>query len=170
LPPSALRGRTPAGARSFRPAVEKLKEWLDGYWSRIVDGAMPCTGCGEMVPILTTLPDDVPWALRGGRSSMFRRCTRCGTAAHSSLDGRVLDTPEGRRFHREHPRIRTLPERRVEADGRPAVVTAFESVTGSAVFEAVTDLTTLRTVVVRGAPTTNASISPISTARADAPG
>jgi hypothetical protein len=119
--------------------------------ARLAGGAMPCTGCGEMTRILTTVPNGAPWPARRGGSSMYRRCGHCGATAHSSLAGRVLDSPEGRRFHREHPRIRTLPERRVEVAGRPALLTAFESVGRSAVLETVTDLATLRTVVVRGA-------------------
>jgi hypothetical protein len=36
-----------------------------------------------------------------------------------------------------HPRIRTLPEREVEAAGVPALVTAFESMAGRARLEVV---------------------------------
>jgi len=42
--------------------------------------------------------------------------------------GLVLALPEGLRFWRAHPRIRTLPERAVEAAGRNAIVTSFHSV------------------------------------------
>ena len=36
---------------------------------------------------------------------------------------------EVQRFYHEHPRIHLLPNYEVEADGRPAIVTRFESIT-----------------------------------------
>jgi hypothetical protein len=48
------------------------------------------------------------------------------------LEGLVLALPESRLFMQKHPRIRTLPEQIVEAEGRSAVVTRFESVTENA--------------------------------------
>lgn len=150
LPPPLLRYRG-AGARSFKPAFERMREWYERYWSRLVDGAMPCYGCGEMVPISTDRPGNMLFRPHCSGSSMYRRCTRCGSTSHSSLAATVLDSSEGRRFNREHPRVRTLPERQLEVDGRPVLLTAFESVTDGAVFEALTDRGTLRTTIVRGA-------------------
>jgi RNA polymerase sigma-70 factor (ECF subfamily) len=140
------------GARSIKPAVEKLHDWNASYWCRIVNGTMPCTGCGRMTRIMTTLPDDAPAGLHGAFTPLYRRCSRCGSTAHSNLPGRVLELPEGRWFMREHPRIRVLPERHVDVAGRPAIVTAFESVAGSGRLEVVTDQMTLRTLTVGGAP------------------
>lgn len=48
-----------------------------------------------------------------------------------------LALPDGRRFWRDHPRIRALPDYTVEADGRAAVVVPFESVRGRARFDVV---------------------------------
>jgi hypothetical protein len=50
----------------------------------------------------------------------------------SSVTGLALALPEVRAFAREHPRLRALPEREIERDGRSAVVLRFEDVRGSA--------------------------------------
>jgi hypothetical protein len=44
----------------------------------------------------------------------------------------LLGLPETRAFWREHPRMRRLPDREVEARGQAAVVTGFESIAGGA--------------------------------------
>ncbi len=86
LPPLLTQGARVTGARSFKPAFEKLRDWNEEQWSRIEDGAMPCPGCGAMTCILTEVPEDVPWRGRPGFSSMYRRCARCGSTAHSGID------------------------------------------------------------------------------------
>jgi hypothetical protein len=146
----------------FKPAFLKICAWNERYWRRIAHGAMPCTGCGEMTPILTRIPDDVPWGPRPHGASLFRRCARCGSIAHSSLAGRVLESAAGRDFLREHPRVKTLPEHQLEVAGRPALLNTFQSIDGTADFQAVTDLATLRTVIMgetrpSGTPATGAA-------------
>ncbi len=47
-----------------------------------------------------------------------------------------------------HPRLRKLPEREVEARGRPAIVTTFESVTGPARIDLVSARDTYETLAV----------------------
>jgi hypothetical protein len=50
-----------------------------------------------------------------------------------SLDGLVLALPEGRRFWRDYPRLRILPQREIEeVDGRPALVTRLTAVSSPA--------------------------------------
>lgn len=64
-------------------------------------------------------------------------CPHCAWQMSCSLDACALFTTEGLRFWRENPRIRRIAYDRIEADGVPAVYTAFESVTGGARFDAV---------------------------------
>ena len=46
------------------------------------------------------------------------------------------------RFLRTHPRVRTLAQRTVETQGRPAVVTSFRSFTDSAQLDVISALDT----------------------------
>ena len=57
-------------------------------------------------------------------------CPRCAVLDASTAWHLTLDTPEAQRFWRRHPRMRALPVREVEADGRPALVSGFESSDG----------------------------------------
>ena len=64
---------------------------------------------------------------------------------------RALELPAGLAFWRAHGRIRTLPDRDVEAAGGPAIVSRFESATGSARLEVVFARDTLEVIGVHGA-------------------
>jgi hypothetical protein len=83
---------------------------------------------------------------------MHLRCDRCGCAHDLTLAGLALWSPAGRCFWRAHLRLRTLPEREVEAAGRAALVTSFESVTDGARLDVVSARDTYEILSVHGAP------------------
>jgi len=58
--------------------------------------------------------------------------------------------PETQQFLREHPRVRTLPEREIEVDGQLALVTSLESITESARLDVVTALDTYEILRIFG--------------------
>ena len=64
------------------------------------------------------------------RRSITIRCPACGEVENSALSGLALCLPEVRRFWVDHPRIRAVPEREVEVDGGPAIVSSFQNVKG----------------------------------------
>lgn len=64
-------------------------------------------------------------------------CESCRTGWYLNPDSLLLASPEGQAFWREHPRMRNLPEREIEAAGVPALLTGFESMTGSAKIEGI---------------------------------
>jgi hypothetical protein len=97
------------------------------------------------------MPDYVPPTIRHLRGT-YLRCDRCGCAHDLTLAGLALWSPAGRRFWRAHPRLRTLPEREVEAAGRAAVVTSFESVADAARLDVVSARDTYEILSVHGAP------------------
>jgi hypothetical protein len=66
----------------------------------------------------------------------------------------ALALPAGKRFWRAHPRLRLLPERTVDADGRPALVSGFESAADGARLEVLFDAASFRVLAVHGAPGT----------------
>jgi hypothetical protein len=68
------------------------------------------------------------------------------------IGGIALGQPAAQRFWRANPRMRILPPREVEVAGRAALVTHFESVTGSATLDVVSACDTFETLAVDGAP------------------
>jgi hypothetical protein len=78
-----------------------------------------------------------------GNNLGIRLICACGFDNWQSLDGLALATPEGRAFRRRNPRIRTLPYHYVEAEGHPAVVSRFESLSSADCLAVVADAETL---------------------------
>lgn len=72
--------------------------------------------------------------------------------AHTSTRAVVAAHPAGRRFWREHPRVRAVPDQEVEVDGRRAIVTRMVSLTGSAALVMVLDAETFAVLEVDGEP------------------
>jgi hypothetical protein len=85
---------------------------------------------------LYTVTPAAPHWLRDARG-IHHQCAACNSGSWDMLEALVLALPQGQRFWREHPRIRALPQREVEAAGRAALVAGFESVSAAARFEVV---------------------------------
>ena len=109
---------------------------------------VPCMGCGRSIRFwLEPLDADRPHAVEARA-----RCGACGANVQTYHAWLALCTPEGRRFYREHERIRRIGEHVVAVGpaGGPALVTCYESVAGAARFEVVSALDTLRVLAVHG--------------------
>jgi RNA polymerase sigma-70 factor (ECF subfamily) len=140
------------GGKGHRPALSRLMVCADSYFRRaLAHGSVPCGTCERPVLLRMGMPDYIPLAIRHLRG-MYLRCDRCGCAHDLTLAGLALWSPEGRRFWRAHPRLRTLPEREVEAAGCAAIVTSFESVTDGARLDVVSASDTYEILSVHGAP------------------
>ena len=140
--------------------LASLMIWADDYFRRtLAMRRAPCLGCGRLTPVRLSLPEDL--LPQGHRDSVVAvremrhvciRCAVCHTTVVNSLKGLALYLPEGRRFWREHRRIRALPEREVEAAGRPAIVTSFESLMGHARLDIVCARDSYEVLGVHGGP------------------
>jgi RNA polymerase sigma factor (sigma-70 family) len=136
-----------------------LMVWADDYFRRaLAMRRAPCVGCGRLTAVRLSLPEDllqqghrdsVP-AVRAMRHVCIR-CAVCHTTVVNSLKGLALYLPEGQQFWRVHRRIHALPEREVDAAGRPAVVTSFESLTSQARLDIVCARDTYEVLHVHGA-------------------
>jgi hypothetical protein len=60
---------------------------------------------------------------------IFVVCPKCDEVVSVSFEGFVGSLPQVQQFWRKHGRMRTLPLREIEAEGRPALVARYESVT-----------------------------------------
>lgn len=126
-----------AGLSGFKPAMSRVMVWADAYYRRaLADDGASCPACGRFAPVRRTPPATQLTEPRD-RRGVHVWCEDCSIAWDLRFVDLALWLPEGRRFWRDHPRIRLLPEREVEGQGRPALITTFESVTGTARFEVV---------------------------------
>lgn len=125
------------GIKGFKTALFRLMAFGDDYYrGALTNGTAPCLKCHRPIRLRFGYLDDVPPILRGQRG-VEMNCTRCGVSYKTQLTTLAISLPEGRRFWRAHPRIRTLPEREIEVDGNPALVVGFQSVSDTARFEVV---------------------------------
>ncbi len=123
-------------------------EWSHRYFAEARAGGMlPCTRCGHPMAV-----EAIPPSLDGGPKEFTDRlqalCQACGEGASVSRTGIVTVLPEVRELRRRESRVRILPARHLEADGRPAVVTSVGSVVGPARIDVVTDVDTYRVITL----------------------
>lgn len=129
--------------RMFRPAVSRVLANIHAMFRiRLTDGGLSCPSCGGWMPLRQTA--------EGVRLS----CDRCDWHDWESWHSLTWSLPQVRRFWREHPRMRFLPECEVEAEGIRAVVTGFESLSSSARIEVVAVRESLQVLSVGGEPRT----------------
>ena len=134
-----------AGIKGYRPAYSRVLAFTAGNYQRSRrQNPMPCPSCGRPVLVLPSLP--LGWY------GLACQCEHCRHGASTDFDAIVLGLPEGRQFWREHPRIRRLPHRSIDVDGRAAIVTTYESVTSTARLEVVSARDTVDLVGAYGAP------------------
>lgn len=126
--------------KGYKPLLSRLRAWCDHYYrTGLHNGFVACETCGHTLPVSISLFEDLPgWARKEKDSPRcaWRNtdrlvsilCTSCHTSSMISLAGLVLSLPESKSFLQTSPRIRSLPTQQVEVDGRPALVTRFESV------------------------------------------
>jgi RNA polymerase sigma factor (sigma-70 family) len=134
-----------------RPSIilRRGQEWCREYFAGArAAGVLPCTRCGTPMRLEVIPPDEsgLPKVLTD-RIQAF--CTSCGDGASVSRTGLVSVLPEVRELRQRETRVRLLPSRRLEAGGRPAVLTSIDSVAGSARIDVVTDVETYRVLTVQ---------------------
>jgi DNA-directed RNA polymerase subunit RPC12/RpoP len=128
----AFFARLIGGLARPRLVLRRTHTWSHGYFRRALrDGSAPCANCGRPLRLHMSMPETASPGVRG-RRGVHVRCETCGAGCSSSLSGLVISLPEVQRFWREHSRIRALPEREVEADGRVAIVSSFQGIATNA--------------------------------------
>jgi RNA polymerase sigma-70 factor (ECF subfamily) len=131
--PDALQG-----AASYKAALSRLQRLSAAHYRRALAGDRPlCTTCGGPAELRIGMPDSLPPAIRRLAGAHIL-CPACGAINNLSLAGLSLTLPEVRRFWRQYPRMRALPEAPLaEAEGRAALVARFESMRDGARLELV---------------------------------
>lgn len=141
------------GVKGYKPMYARLARWCDYYYrTGLRDGAIACPNCGRSQAVIIGLPEEIPVRdmKQGGTEytewpdtrllSIF--CHFCHNSSTSTLEGLCHVTPEGSQFYREHGRIRTMPTQEMEAEGRHALVSRFESIAETAHLTVISDYET----------------------------
>ena len=121
------------GVHAFKPALNRLFANVhEGFGQGIVGRTSRCFGCDTAPSLEVMWEPHMQWWVAGAL------CPRCGEQLGAcGTNFLLLARPEGRIFWREHPRIRPLPNVEIEAQGHPAILTRYQSVTDSAQLSAV---------------------------------
>lgn len=140
-----------SGARTYQRALHRMLAWAYRYYApHLPAKRIPCYGCGRLLPLVHERPTYLAPSPIGNDLGVRYVCPSCGSDCWHSLDGLALATPVGTAFYQRHPRLRTLPHQRVEAQGREAVVARFESVTSADRLVVVADADTLEVLSTEG--------------------
>ncbi len=139
------------GIRGYKPLASRLAAWCNhNYREGLRAGSVACPGCGRMVPASIQMPADFPswlrdsqdmqiWARYRNERLVTIQCVACVSSCNTTLEALVLESPQGQRFQKAHPRIRTLPRQYIESNGCAAILTRFESVTDNATLDIISD-------------------------------
>ena len=123
----------------------------DTYRGMLAGARESCPACGKPARIHLRKPEEdnsTPMLAYG----ILISCPRCGPIDGATPWHLALDTPQAITFWRRHPRIRALPVRTLDFEGRPALLTGFESGGDHARLEIISARDTLETLYVSGEP------------------
>jgi RNA polymerase sigma factor (sigma-70 family) len=152
------------GIRGYKRLYTRLAAWCDHYYrTSLRDGSIACALCGWMAVASITTPANFPgwlrnqadvhmWMSHDNKRVVALQCEHCLSASITTLESLVLEATPAQQFLQAHPRIRTLPRRSLEVDGRAALLTRFESVTDSARLDIISDEETYELLHIYGGP------------------
>jgi RNA polymerase sigma factor (sigma-70 family) len=128
----------------------ELLDMHDYYRRAIALRGGKCPGCGRDLALrqLPVESESSPFA--PSTYGILLTCHHCDAGNSAHLSHLLLDTPLVQQFWREHPRMEVLPVRRIERDGRPALLSGFASLDATARVEMVSDAVTYKILHVDG--------------------
>ena len=139
-----------AGLTSAKSILSRLLADNDTRYRRgLAQGEATCLDCGQPVPVRLWTPADAP-DMGPLTYGITLACDHCRGGDNASLWHLMIDLPAGRSFWRRHPHMRALPIREIGYQGRPALLTGFESVDGPARLEVVSARETLDVLRIEG--------------------
>ena len=135
------------GVLGIRAAYRRVMAASTNFYDAVLaNETVPCPACGRAATVHRRLPDDVLPRRRESRG-VHTHCSHCGTVTYSSLGGLIQGIPAVWAFIEEQVQVRSLPEREISVDGRPALVSRLESLSSGMHLDVVIDaerLTPLR--------------------------
>ena len=144
------------GIKGFKPALNRQLDDLHHSMERWLARGCPPWRCHRCSAYVVR---SLHWSPVSLTNISIAQCPQCGAVGgHTGTHGILHAHPAGRRFWREHPRLRSVPDQDVEVDGRPAIVSRLVSLTNSAELAMVLDAETFAVLEVDG-PVAN-SVAP----------
>jgi RNA polymerase sigma-70 factor (ECF subfamily) len=142
------------GRRQPRAIVDRTAAWNHTYFrDALARDAARCTHCGRPTPLRwTTRPSES--ARQPPEFVMLVECTACAEVCSTSFSGLVMAHPALQAFWRGQRRIRALPHRVVDTDGRAALVSRFESLTSAASVDIVSASARFEVLHIESSPPT----------------
>jgi RNA polymerase sigma-70 factor (ECF subfamily) len=131
------------GVTRYKSAMARISTWANSYFREALhNGIVACRRCARTASLTIEPGGGLGYNSPGAPDPLDMRalvvtCGHCGLRNMQSHAGLILASAQGQAFWRAHPRIRLLPEREVEAYGRPALVTTFASITDGARFDTI---------------------------------
>jgi RNA polymerase sigma-70 factor (ECF subfamily) len=137
-----------AGITRYKPALSRQMAWSESYHRRALQQRVaPCLQCGRQ-GALSIVQSQFNALHPNGIRTLVVSCPWCSSECTQSLPGLVLSLPQSHAFWRAHPRLKTLPERIVETQGRAAIVTSFCSVIDGAQLDVISALDTFEVLSI----------------------
>jgi RNA polymerase sigma-70 factor (ECF subfamily) len=127
----------------WRTFLRMTREAHRYYRDALEQREAPCSCCGRRADTILSLPS--------GRGVQVR-CGACGGVSCQPGIGLVLTLPAAETFWREHTRIRVAREADIEHEGRAAVVTTLQSVSGAASMDVISDRASFEVLGIHGGP------------------
>jgi RNA polymerase sigma-70 factor (ECF subfamily) len=133
---------------TFRPALKRFSQFMDElFQGGIRQGSVPCAKCGRSLPLQRTIAHYAPPSIRAKRG-LHIYCYDCESGSYESLDGMVLNLPQGRAFFQAHPRLRALPQREIDHAGVAAIVVSFAGVPDNAAYDVILNRDSYETLAI----------------------
>jgi RNA polymerase sigma-70 factor (ECF subfamily) len=127
-----------SGVSGFRTILRRFSIHLDALFAERTDRPnTTCRRCGKLVPLQFELPEWIPQYLGMGRHGVYQLCPNCGSTSHTCIYGITLDSPVGRTFWQQNPRIHTLPAREITYQETPALLVRLENQSNTSALEVV---------------------------------
>ncbi len=138
------------GLKNPKAILSRQIEWLNTHYrAAITDGTVPCINCGTPTTAVPVTHKVYPQYFDPySHYAIHIICRGCRLFDMNGLRYLALDLPATQRFWREHPRMRVRPERTIERNNRPTLVTTFESVTDAQTLDLLSDANTLEVVAL----------------------
>ena len=137
-----------AGVKGFKAVLNRQMAWAYRFeMAAFHNNGAACYACGKPMRLTLAPPPEAPPSAQQ-RRGFHLRCTACNALSSSSLTGRALYLPGGRRFWETHRRIHVLPQQEIEVDGQPAIRVSFASLDGSATYSTIVARETYRVLKI----------------------
>lgn len=126
------------GIRGYRTALTRFAKWYHAYFQQgLAQGSIACAKCGHETQLHLSPNAHMPAAFADmapampGTHGFWTSCTNCHQWTYqSNLAAIAFFVPEVQQFWRAHPRMRVLPKKPIEMNGKSMLLISYQDATG----------------------------------------